>query len=373
MRVEATPQQIDPVGGITARPIVIATTIVALVIAVAMSIGASDQVNNPLAAVAALVSLATAGAVFIVVSNPYRAPVTMLAHAVVCLLALLAILLNQASQWGSNDSIRDDWGPLSMAVLSISFCSYRPARELVICGAVSTVVISAIVLLHPPVVAGFDTSLLVLMALTPVLASAAAAAGFSSTLVRILRAWQREGRSDEARATVSQSVSGAAPALVEALSAPQSRLLTSDVLPFLRSLNDDGDITPGRATAARALSNDLRTLMVAEADESWLTRIVPTADDAQRRADLLAAPQRSLLRALLERLNSDATFTADSLLVAVEADGDGILVVIKARVAHGASARTLVAPYLAVGRSVFPTSTDAVGGAAVRLTFSTRS
>lgn len=364
---EKTAQQLDPVGGVTARPIVVATTVIAVVIAVALSLASTDQVTSPVAAVAAVLALVLAGALFIVASSPFRAPLRMASHIAVCLLALAAVFLNAMSQWGLNTSQRDDWGPLSMAVLTIAFCSYRPVAELAGCAVISSVIVAAIVLVNPPTVNGMSTSLVLVMAVTPVLASGAAAAGFAAALVRILSVARTSSSSNPQGGDTTQSV------LVEALSSPQGVLLTERILPHLRTIRDDRQLTDERAELSREFADELRRLMVSDADQSWLTRAVTSATDPDRLADRLEAPQRSLLRALFERLQTDGAFRRGTLAVTVSADGGGVLVRVTARVSAGANPRTTIAPFVAVARGIFAGSTDEFETTTIALSFTTTS
>jgi hypothetical protein len=363
---EKTAQQLDPVGGVTARPLVVATSVIAVALAVGLSLATTDQVSNAAAAVAAVIVLALAGALFILAASPFRAPLRMSAHIAVCLLALAAIFLNAMSQWGSNTSQRDDWGPLSMAVLTIAFCSYRPVLELAACALVSSVIVAGIILVYPPRVDGLSTGLVVLVAIAPVLASGAAAAGFAAALLRILLDAQRNtpGRTTNAGDSIPMD-------LVEALPSPQAALLADRILPHLRAIRDDGQLTADRAATTQELSGQLRRLMVADAEQSWLTRAVATARDPDRLADRLEAPQRSLLRALFERLQTDDVFRPGTLTVAVTPDRGGVLIRVTAVLVTGTNPRTTIAPYVAVARGIFASSTDNIDAASVALSFST--
>jgi len=357
---ERTPQELDPLGGITARLVVIAAGIFAVVAAVVMSIVGASQISSvPLAIAAILVLVATVVA-FVRATSAFRPPLGLGTHFLVFGGSLLAVLLNALSQWGTNTYVRDDWGPVAMAIVIFSLGSYRAWPELLGSAVVSAVALAALAIaesgsLTTPVPLGVYA----LAAATPVLASGVAAAAFSATLVEILTAW-RAGLGAGKPTTPARTTA----VLADAAALSHLGYLHGEVIPFLESIAEVGEVGERDGPRARALSAELRALMVLDAEQSWAEELVDDLDDPAHLAARLSPGQRGSLRALVAHLRG-AESGRDIRLV-LRADGSGTLT---ARLAPGSNPRVRLAPFVAVVRGIFASADGDFSGTGFTLRF----
>ncbi|TBN55443.1 hypothetical protein EYE40_14650 [Glaciihabitans arcticus] len=345
--MSATPQSLDPLGGITARLVVIAAGIFAIVTAVVMSVVGASQISSiPLALAAILVLVATVG-FFVRATSAFRPPFNLASHFVVFGGSLVAVLLNALSQWGTNTYVRDDWGPVAMAIVIFSLGSYRAWPELLGSALFSAVALAVIAVaesgsLTTPV----PTAVYALAAATPVLASGVAAAAFSATLVGILVAW-RAGLDAEKPAPLASSG-----VLADAAASSHLGYLHGEVIPFLESIVESGAISDRDGPRARSLSAELRALMVLDAEQSWAEQLVDSLDDPDRIAQRLSPGQRGSLRALVAHLRGAENSVSGSIALAMTPGGGELT----ARIAPGSNPRVRLAPFVAVARGIFPTA-----------------
>jgi len=344
-----TAQELDPLGGITARLFAIGAVAVALVVAFSMSVITAEQTNNVALEIAALAAITASGAFYIRAVSPFRAPFPRSAHAVVCLLALLAVVLDSAAQWGTNTVVRDDWGPIALAILTLTFGSWRPGWEIFVCTVVCALVIGALAFAQADTFAA-DVPAVVFAVLpaTPLLATGFAASAFSRSLVDSLLAWRSgapqagasapEGENQPARAKASHLVH-----------------LDEHVYPFLERVAHESELTAADGERARVLARELRTLLVLDAERSWLSRIVRDVDDRHRFAERMGEAQRGYLRAIVSHLRNSAAFDDERMRLMLHGSEweATCTIVVPCRAAQ--NPRVQLAPYIAVGRSVFGT------------------
>ncbi|WP_411700327.1 hypothetical protein [Conyzicola sp.] len=344
-----TAQELDPLSGLTARLFAIGAVVVALVVAFSLSVITAEQTNNWWFEAAALAAISASGYFYVRAASPFRAPFPRRAHAVVCLLALLAVVLEAGAQWGTNSVVRDDWAPVSLAILTLTFGSWRPGWEILACTAVCAVVIGALAYARSATFAA-DVPAIVfaVLAATPVLAAGAAASSFSRSLVDSLLAW---------RSGVARPQASAPDASDLAPSARASHLVHLDeqVYPFLERVARQPELTVGDGERARMLARELRTLLVLDAERSWLSRIVRGADDRNRFAERLGEAERGYLRALVSHIRTSVTFDDERMRVMLHGNDweATCTIVVPCRPSH--NPRVQLAPYVAVGRSVFGT------------------
>jgi hypothetical protein len=341
-----TAQELDPLGGITARVLVVAAVVVSIVVAVAMSLMTADQVSNPALEVAALLAFAAAGLYYVRATSPFLAPFRRRSHAVVCLLALAAVVLDALAQWGTNVVVRDDWAPIGLAILTITFGAYRPAWEIGACAVVGALFIGGLAFAQADSFAA-DVPPLVFAILpaTPVLAAGVAAASFSRSLVGTLREWRAGGLQAEA-SEPEPSPHPKAAHLVH---------LDEEVLPFLERLVGDGVVSEEDGERARVLATELRSIMVIDSERSWLGRLVAGVDDPEHYADRMALPERGFVRALVAHLRAGPAFYDDRMRVTVRGTEWEASCVIEVPCAPLSNPRVQLAPYIAVARNVFGT------------------
>jgi hypothetical protein len=336
-----TPQQLDPLGGTSTRVFGIAAAVLAVAIGVVMTLMPSGDVTRPAPAVAALVAIAAAGGYLVYASSAFRAPFGRIDHAVVCLFSLAAVVLGATAQWRTNELVRDDWAPMSMAVLTIALAAYRPAWEMLVSSLVLSAFIAAIVLAQPSHLrSDVPDAVFAVLTATPVLAAGLAAAAYSRSLVLGLLAARREEEGgDPADAPLARSRH-----LVH---------LDEVVLPFLDRVAADGVVGAADGQRARALARELTSLMVLDAERSWVSRLLGRVTDPDRLADRMNAVERGFVRAVVAHAASNASFAPGTSAVFTAADGAAARCLLSIPIAAGANPRVAIAPYVAVARGVF--------------------
>ncbi|MCU1407258.1 MAG: hypothetical protein JWQ43_3561 [Glaciihabitans sp.] len=380
-----TAQQLDPIGGLTARAFAIASAVGAIATSVVVILATSPQIARPWFDLAAFGFIVLAGVHYIRATSPFRAPFRRADHAIVCLLALAAVVLAAVAQWGSNAAVRDDWAPLALAILTFTFGSWRPAWEIITCAAVGSVVVGVLAGLQaagltpntPAVVIG-------IVAASPVLASGMAAGTFSHSLVRSLLRWRASvtpepttaGTEPGPAAAVGSpdvtgdninaggSVSGSGDSVNSdnrgmpgrgTIAVPARHLehLESQVLPFLHGAISRGTLSEDDAGRARELSQQLRTLMVNDSRRTWLAQLVREPTDPLGIAVLMTTDERSVVQAIVEHLRSVEEYNDATISVSVDiGDGQPSCVII-VDCESSAPLRLALAPYIAVARTVF--------------------
>ena len=355
---ERTPQQIDPLGALSARPVTVLAAVAALVFAGVMTTTTRMEIASPGATAGALVALVAAGVVMVLSASPYRAPFRRRSLVALSVLSAGAVVLSAVGTAGRDAFVRDDWPPVAVGVLLLALAPYRPGVEIALAGlGVALVVAVVVVVQSPSFVTPVPVTSFVVVAVTPVLALAFAGAAFSRTFTRLVEEW-------DARASVARSASAEELTESVARSVQQDRVtvLNRDVVPFFTSLVASGTVEEADVERARRIADSLRSTMVAEADRSWLEHLfagdgAPVSGvvvDPDRLAPAMTGEHRTAVRALLVALGASDTVRADDVQVVLrERDGrvDGVLSV---PVAGGeASVRHALAPWLAVLRVVF--------------------
>ncbi|TWX40191.1 hypothetical protein ES689_01595 [Frigoribacterium sp. ACAM 257] len=357
-----SPQQVDPLGALSSRPVTALAAVAAVVYATVSIVVTRDEIVVPAAAVGALVALGAAGVVLVLASSPLRAPLTRWSVAGVVALGALAAVLAAVASAGHNSMVRDDWASLAVGLLLAGLAPYRPALDLVVAGLASAVVLTAVVLVESEAfLTDVPVLVFVVVAVTPVLALSLAGASFSAAFTTMVERWiagassARQASADEFRSSVARSVQ-------------QDRvtILNRDVAPFFGEVVAAGVVTEADVERARRISADLRSTMVAEADRSWLeqvladpsTRVSGAVVDVGRAADRMTAAHRTSLRALLVALGESDAVQPDAVRIELEvghgAEEERVEARISVATASSESAvRHRLAPYFAVVRIVF--------------------
>lgn len=359
--LERTRQQLDPVGAIPTRVFALVLASGAFVYGVVMTLLTTDQISQPLLAVLALAWLAGAALTVGLASSSLRAPFTSTTHMVVQLLALGAIALSAASQSGANKYIQDDFGSVSLGLLILSMGMYRPAMELASVGVLSAIFVGFITLLKvPDLMTEAPHAAFVLVGMTPVLALSIAAAAYSGRLVAELEKWQ-----SRATLSLSTATNSLTDGIVESVRQDRVRILDREVFPFFTSILSNDTVTESDRARARQIADSIRSLMVAEADRTWLEVVAGDdgvmPDDMHRsvvdvggRATAMLASQRTVLRAFVSALQDDGSIVPGSIKVVIT----GTKVVNRGTLVaslHGTeyNPRVTYGPYFAVMRIVF--------------------
>lgn len=359
-----TAQELDPLGGLTARLFAIGAAVVALVVAVTLSLSTLDQLSNPVLEVAALAAIGASGAYYVRAVSPFRAPFPRSAHLIVCLLALLAVVLNSLAQWGTNEIVRDDWGPISLAVLTLTFGSWRPAWEIAVCTLVTATFVAVLAFVQADTFAAdVPAFVFAILPATPILATGVAASVFSRSLVGSLLDWRAalvgHAASEFAQfdSPLGESSLGDSSPGEPQPPARASHLvhLEEQVYPFLERVAQSTELSAVDGERARVLARELRTLLVLEGEHSWLSRIVRQTGDPQRLAERMSEAQRGFVRAIVTHVRNNAAFDAERMRLNLGGSENEAECTIEVPCDAGHNPRVQLAPYIAVGRSVFGT------------------
>ncbi|WP_157432295.1 hypothetical protein [Agromyces italicus] len=351
-----TQQEADPIGGITAAPIVVIGAALAVGSAVALTWVHRGEVVSPLAAIIAILLVAAAGVVAAISAAPSRAPFTAERLWIVVTLAVGAAIAEYTSTVGANRYLYDDFGPVVIGMLILSVAPYCTWVSLALAGVLASIVLSILVVgASSYVAADAPVGALVAVNAAPVVALSAAAAGYAHAIIAETLGWQREAnraalqRDTELRAGIARSVQ-------------QSRVsvLGREVLPFLAGVMTAERISVAEADRARELAEELRRALRAGLESTWLDDLATSlrlargietfVDDPSGAADLLADDQRSALTALITWLAEPSR--SERVGVSLRTDLDGGRIVISAVPAERPPAKRDLDRFIAVARAV---------------------
>lgn len=336
-----SPQQLDPLGGVTAQSFAWIFTGGAFATAVGLTLTHREEYHSLPPLMTAFLLLVSIGVVVVRAARPRNAPFSWRSALAIHLLGLASVGLEAAAQWGSDTAVRSDWAPLSLALFVMVTGCFRPAREILamstgsalVVGGITTAGAHAADLTLPPIVyAGLTAG--------PLLAAGAGAAMFSATLVRRLLRWR--ARTEGGRLAAAESIRAR---VREDLRDERLDLVESEVGPFLRELLARGETDAADAERARELGEALRRALVAEADEVWLADLVAELNDPEALAPRMDETQRAAVEAACMALAARRTSAT------LERADDGIRLIL--RWERGGRGR--LGPELqAILRSVFP-------------------
>ena len=355
-RMRLTQQEADPIGGITAAPLVVIGAGLAFTTSVVLTVAHWSEVGSPWAALLAVALVAAAGLCAAFLAAPGRAPFRTESLWLVVALAVGGAIAEYLSTIGANRFLYDDFGPIIVGMLILSLAPFCTWVSLLLSGVVATAVLS-ILIAGSPSTTVIAAPLVTLIAVesASVLALTAAAAGYSWAIVAVTLTWQREAnraalqRDGELRAGIARSVQ-------------QSRVsvLGREVLPFLAGVMTADRISVADADRARELAEALRRALKAGIESTWLddlgatirmSRGIPVSvDDPTGASDDLADDQRSALTALLTWLSEGSR--SAGIRVAIELEVSRRRLVITA--ANGATppSRRELDRFIAVARAV---------------------
>jgi hypothetical protein len=342
MRLEATLQQQDPLdAGESARLFAIGGGCLALLAAIGMTAIGADEVRDWSFEIAAIVVVALTGVVATVTSSPFRGPFRLRSHVLVLGLSLLAFLLDELAQLGSNDLVHDDWGLVTVPIFLFVVSGMRPAREVLLGGLVAALAVGATAaVVSPFVTLQVSPFTRASVAMTSVVAPACAAAAFArAALARLQRASAPQG----GIATVDEVVR---------LSVQQETIarLEAEVVPLMSEIVAVDALTEGDGRRARALATGLRTALLADLRRDWLSEAGFVVTDRQGYVERMSPDQRTAVRGLVGALPLlDAARPGTAVVV-----GQDLEAVLELTVpVRSRPARSVLAPLLPVLRSVF--------------------
>ncbi|WP_120338204.1 hypothetical protein [Cryobacterium soli] len=324
----ATQQRLDPLGTLAAWPLAPAVAAFVLCYSVIATVLQSDQVQNPLLATLAILAMAAAAGTLVIATQPAHSPFGARMHLIMVSLAVFGYLLEQLSRWGGNLLVQDDFGPVCIGLLLLALAPYRPWREIILSGAVASLIAVAVTL---PQAGSFrvDVPIAVyaIVSAIQILAPAAAGAAYSRRIVQSILAWQADAR----RAIVARTEE-ARGQMARAVVEQQVTALKSGVIPFLTALLDKGAVTALDIAQAGHLAAEVRRSLVAEIDRTWLDTVATreraaltergtpgllVVADPEHRATAFSAEQRAATAALIGALCAAPGFDPHSLVVQI--------------------------------------------------------
>ncbi|ERK72792.1 hypothetical protein [Leifsonia aquatica] len=317
--VERTPQRLDPLGVQSAWLLVPLIGATAIGYAVTSTIWHRDQLRAPALAIAAIVVLVLAVAVAAVRTHPGLAPFGRWSHVAVIGLAIAAACLFDASVWGHNLRIQDDWGQIAIALLLIAMPLYRPVLEVLAAALAGAVVVGALAALQSGTLA-IHTGPIVYatVAATPVLALALGGAGYAWTMTGETLRWREVARAGQER------LEGELRDTAQRQLAQESTAAFEEIVPFLDGVLARGEITAADRDRAGELASGLRALAVSSVERTWLDETVELALAGRGHPDGTVAPSRVHDPDRLDRVLTDEQRAIVSALVATVSELPGL-------------------------------------------------
>jgi len=353
--IRVSPQQLDPLGGITARLLVFMVAMLSIPIAVVMTVASADQISHPGLELGAIIAMVASGGYFIRATSPFRAPFGRRAFAIVLALACIAIVLDAFAQQGTNTMVRDDWPPIVLALLTVSLGSYRPPWEIIGASLLTALVAALSTLVGAPTFrADAPTPLFAILIALPIIAAGLAAAAASRSQVIDLQRW-RDGDHEPRAGHPAIGDRGLDDVALAGLVGHRA-LLEEDAIPFLALIAEKSRVTRRDGARARALSKDMRALMIIDDEERWVTRLVGGANDPRRLSVAMTPEQRGCLRAIITHVRSSAEFDGDSLRLGFSVDPRNpsrARCTLRVGIHSARRARVQLAPFAAIARGVF--------------------
>ena len=144
-RMRLTQQEADPIGGITAAPIVVIGAVLAFGASVVLTYAHWSEVGSPLVALLGIVLVALAGLAAAISAAPSRAPFSAERLWLVVALAVGAAIAEYVSTIGADRYLYDDFGPIVIGMLILSLAPYCTWVSLILAGVLSAAVLSILV------------------------------------------------------------------------------------------------------------------------------------------------------------------------------------------------------------------------------------
>jgi hypothetical protein len=329
-----------------------------------MSVLDSGETANHALTAAALLMLGVAGYVVVRASEPSRSPLTGRSHVVAHSLGFAAIVLEAASQWGSDSYLQDNWGPISLGLLLVALSPYRPAIALASSGILSSIGVGFLTLLQirsygpdAPAVA------CIVVAVAPMIALCLSSAAFSHGTVVAVERWRR--RAKEASATLARDFQDG---IARSVRKDRVTILDRDVLPFFAAVLAKRELSAEDRERAGEIADAIRRVMVEEVDRSWIETIIELTQrddprtgsvrnvviDPDHLAPAMSIDQRTAIRALLVALLEQPGFDWADLRVVFMRGDDRCHSLLSATVRLPERAvRTQFTPYFAIMRALF--------------------
>jgi hypothetical protein len=358
-------QQLDPVGGYSARPVTLLGCAGVIIYAAVETVVGWAGVSIPAVEFLALAATALAAVGVVYWSSPLRAPFPRFGFVIIALLAIAALTLDAVASWSGAVLPPGEWGPVVFGLTMVELSPYRPPRELAIATVFGGVVAGFIAVLHPSSLSS-DSPIIVTLVATVIplvslgFGSAAYASALRSPLSWLLPESDLAGRaaSEELRENIMRSVQ-----------LDRAGILNRTVVPFFADIVKRDTITRADGIEAKEISASIRAVMVADVDRSWLDYLIDqiaqsredgslpgseVVQDSERLAASMSTEQRVVTRVLLVALLGHPGFDPDGFAILLTRKGASCHVTITAKLDHDESIqRSGLAAYFAVLRIAF--------------------
>jgi hypothetical protein len=372
--IRMTQQEVDPLGGIAAVPLVGAGAVGVTAMSVALTAWHWEEVGSPVAAALAIALVGAAGAVAWLSTLPERAPFTIERLGLVVVLALGGAVAEFVSTVGRNAYLYDDFGPLALGLLLLALAPFCSWASLSVAGGLAAAVLAilAVGAVGPAVTDAPAFSFAVVNAVA-VLAPTAAASAYSAKVVAETLAWQRR-----TNAAALEREAALHTGIARSVQQGRVSVLSREVLPFLAQVMTADRITVADADRARRLADALRRALKAGIESTWLDELaqaitdgrgVPvTVHDQAAAADGLRDDQRAALTAFVTWLSDEGRASWVAIAFSGAARG-ARRITISARTGSAPLARRDVERFVAVARAVGLRGEVSSSGENVRVEF----
>ncbi len=333
-------QRLDPIGiGGLARLVSNVFAVIAPLASVLSTVASPAAIANWPFEIAAFAAIALSGAMAVLGTSPFRAPLAARTGRVVVGLAVLAFALDSLARVGRPVMDHQGWGVYIVAPTFIVLAIKRPALEVLVTGLAATVAVGAVsaatVASAPPPVNAFGCATIAMTYSAP---AAVAAAVIAQVAYRMLR---------EAPADAPTTRTSVDPTRI--VREESITRLEADVVPLLSSIVADGALTAEQSVAARRIATELRAALVADLSRDWLGELGLTVDDPSGYGARMTPEQRAAVRGLVSAVPADraagtATIVGQDRTAILELGLD----------VPGRTARSLLAPHLLLLRAAFP-------------------
>ncbi|NQX35633.1 hypothetical protein [Herbiconiux sp. VKM Ac-2851] len=366
------PRRAAPIVAGALHPLLVVTGIALIAVALVRTVTDAERIVHPVLAIGAIVAVVVAALALVLATDPVRPPTSALAFGLTVGAALTADGLSAASGWGASNVLWDDWGPVAVGVVILSFSMFRPGRELAAATVISLLVVGSISAAEagdlPETVSPLTSAVI---ACTPVLLFGVASSVFSYRMsLTLARQQELAGRAQRGLARRVRI------RLRELMRDSGRAELSAEVVPFFEEVLARGALAPGDPARARRLSAVLRSEILTGVGLPWLERLRRARPgrlvlhDPAAVAESMPVEQKVALRALLTALLAHPETEGSALHVRVTEVGEHRSVFVRAPWSAGEpAARRALGSFVAVMGTAFGRSQVTVGEGELRLLF----
>jgi hypothetical protein len=358
-------QQVDPVGGYSARPVTILGCAGVVIYAIVETVIGWAGVSMPAVAFIALAATVLAAVGVVYWSSPLRAPFPRFGFATIVLLAVAAMSLDAMASWNGAVLPPGEWGPVVFGLTMVEISPYRPPRALAFATTFGGVIAGVIAVTHPATQLSDSPTIVTFIAtVIPLISLGFGSAAYASALRRS-SGWLQPESDLAAHAAIEELRENT----MRSVQLDRAGILNRTVVPFFTEVLRRDSLSRADAAEARVISASIRALMIADVDRSWLDDLIDqiararedgslpgseVVQDSERLAAGMSKEQRIVTRVLLVALLGQPGFDPDGFAILLARKGASCRVKITAKLDKDESIqRSGLAPYFAVLRIVF--------------------